>query len=132
MQRKTRTRPLHIAFELAINTYVIRCTSYNGQCFEELYLIFRKNNIEVRGVSMGYTIFSVLFFFNQNSFNHYFFKIFISFSFATRAGSPQQRQPITVGPYNLMARSTFLCGGKPEYPEKTHDFRQSVDYTLFT
>ena len=51
---------LHLS--LLSNTYVISCTSYNGQCFEELYLIFRKNNIEVRGVSMGYTIFSVLFF----------------------------------------------------------------------
>jgi hypothetical protein len=25
----------------------------------------------------------------------------------------------------------FPCGRKPEYPEKTHDFRQSVDFLLF-
>ena len=29
---------------------------------------------------------------------HFFFLLF---SFATRAGSPQQREPITVGPYYL-------------------------------
>ena len=38
---------------------------------------------------------------------------------------------------NLMALKpnspvNFPCWRKPEYPEKTHDFRQSVDYTLFT
>ena len=54
------------------------------------------------------------------------------FSFATRAGSPQQREPITVGPYYLTHPVNFPCGRKPEYPEKTHDFRQSVDYALFT
>ena len=54
------------------------------------------------------------------------------FSFATKAGSPQQREPITVGPYYLTHPVNFPCGRKPEYPEKTHDFRQSVDYTLFT
>ena len=33
-------------------------------------------------------------------------------SFATRAGSPQQREPITVGPYYLpLPLSTFLVGG---------------------
>ena len=26
----------------------------------------------------------------------------------------------------------YPCGWKSEYPEKTHHFRQSVDYTLFT
>ena len=55
---------------------------------------------------------------------------FILFSFATRAGSPQQREPITVGSYYLTHPVNFPCGRKPEYPEKTHDFRQSVDYTL--
>ena len=54
------------------------------------------------------------------------------FSFATRAGSPQQREPITVGPYYLTHSVNFPCRTKPVYPEKTHDFRQSVDYTLFT
>ena len=61
----------------------------------------------------------------------YFF-FFFNFSFATRAGSPQQREPITVGPYYLTHPVNFPCGRKPEYPEKTHDFRQSVDYALFT
>ena len=54
------------------------------------------------------------------------------FSLATGAGSPQQREPITVGPYHLSHPVNFPCGGKPEYPEKTRDFRQSVDSTLFT
>ena len=58
--------------------------------------------------------------------------IFFLFSFATRAGSPQQREPLTVGPYYLTHPVNFPCGRKPEYPEKTHDFRQSVDYTFFT
>ena len=57
---------------------------------------------------------------------------FILFIFATRAGSPQQREPITVGPYYLTHPVNFPCGRKPEYPEKTHNFRQSVDYALFT
>ena len=52
--------------------------------------------------------------------------------FATRAGSPQLREPITVGPYHLCHPVNIPCGRKPEYPQKTHDFRQSVDYTLFT
>ena len=56
----------------------------------------------------------------------------ILFSFTTRAGSPQQREPITVGPYYLSHPVNIPCGRKPEYPEKTHDFRQSVDFTLFT
>ena len=34
-------------------------------------------------------------------------------------------------PSNLTHPVNFPCGKKPEYPEKTHDFRQSVDYTLF-
>ena len=54
------------------------------------------------------------------------------FSFATKAGSPQQREPIIVGPYYLTHPVNFPCGRKPEYPEKTHDFWQSVDYTLHT
>ena len=35
----------------------------------------------------------------------------ILFSFATRAGSPQQRETITVGPYYLTPRSIFPVGG---------------------
>ena len=62
----------------------------------------------------------------------FFFILFFLFSFPTRARSPRQREPITVGPYYLTHPVNFPCGRKPEYPEKTHDFRQSVDYTLFT
>ena len=53
-----------------------------------------------------------------------------SFSFATRAGTPQQREPITVGPHYLTHRLYFPCGRKPERPEETHDFWQSVDYSF--
>ena len=53
------------------------------------------------------------------------------FNFATRAGTPQ-REPITVGPYHLTHPVYFLCGRKPECPEGTHDFRQSVGFYLST
>ena len=49
----------------------------------------------------------------------------------TRAGSPQQHMPITVGPFCLTHPVNFPCGRKPEYPEETHDFRQSVDFYSF-
>ena len=57
---------------------------------------------------------------------------FIYSSLPTGAGSPQQHVPITLGPYYLSHPVNFPCGRKPEYPEKTQDFQQSVDYTLFT
>jgi hypothetical protein len=50
----------------------------------------------------------------------------------TRAGSPQQHMPITVGPFYLTHPVNFPCGRKPEYPGETHDFRQSVDFLLFS
>ena len=53
------------------------------------------------------------------------------FSLPTKAWSPQQSEPITVGPYYLSHPVNFPCGRKPEYPEKTQDFQQSIDYTLF-
>ena len=34
--------------------------------------------------------------------------------------------------YNKNIAWQVSCGRKPEYPEKTHDFRQSVYYTLFS
>ena len=37
-----------------------------------------------------------------------------------------------VGPYYLTHAVNFPCGRKPEYPEKTNDFRQRIDYTLST
>jgi hypothetical protein len=56
---------------------------------------------------------------------------FIYLALPTRAGSPHQHMPITVGPFYLTHPVNFPCGRKPEYPGKTHDFRQSVDFTLF-
>ena len=55
---------------------------------------------------------------------------FFLFSSATGAGSPQQREPVTVSPYHLSHPVNFPCGRKPEYSEKTLDFPQSVDYNL--
>ena len=56
---------------------------------------------------------------------------FIYLALPTRAGSPQQHMPITVGPFYLTHPVNFPCGRKPEYPGKTHDFRQSVDFYSF-
>jgi hypothetical protein len=58
--------------------------------------------------------------------------LFIYLALPTRAGSPQQHMPITVGPFCLTHPVNFPCGRKPEYPEETHDFRQSVDFLLFS
>ena len=55
--------------------------------------------------------------------------LFIYLALPTTAGSPQQHMPITVGPFCLTHPVNFPCGRKPEYPEETHDFRQSVDKT---
>jgi hypothetical protein len=59
------------------------------------------------------------------------FEVFIYLALPTRAGSPQQHMPITVGPFCLTHPVNFPCGRKPEYPEETHDFRQSVDFYSF-
>ena len=56
-----------------------------------------------------------------------FIYLFIYLTSPTRAGSPQQLMPITVGPHYLTHPVNFPCGRKPEYPEKTHDLPQSVD-----
>ena len=48
-----------------------------------------------------------------------------------RKVSTQQHKPITVGLYYPNHPVNFPCGRKPDYPEKTHDFRQSVDYYSF-
>jgi hypothetical protein len=50
----------------------------------------------------------------------------------TRAGSPQQRKPITVGPFYLTHPVNFPCGRKPEYPGKTHDFGRALTFLLFS
>jgi hypothetical protein len=60
------------------------------------------------------------------------FILFIYLALPTRAGSPQQHMPITVGPFCLTHPVNFPCGSKPEYPEETHDFRQSVDFYSFS
>jgi hypothetical protein len=60
-----------------------------------------------------------------------FFFVFFYLALPTRAGSPQQHMPITVGPFCLTHPVSFPCGRKPEYPEETHDFRQSVDFYSF-
>ena len=57
--------------------------------------------------------------------------LFIYLALPARAGSPQQHMPITVGPFCLTHPVNFPCGRKPEYPEETHDFRQSVDFYSF-
>ena len=61
----------------------------------------------------------------------YLFIYFIYLALPTRAGSPQQHMPSTVGPFCLTHPVNFPCGRKPEYPEETHDFRQSVDFYSF-
>ena len=56
------------------------------------------------------------------------------FSFATRAGSPQQHMHANYcGPF-LPNPPCQLSQWKEigEYPEKAHDFRQSVDFLLFS
>ena len=70
--------------------------------------------------------------FNTKNYVHEIFFFFIYlFNFATRIGTPQQREPITVGPYHLTYPVYFPCGRKPECPKETHDFRQSVDFYSF-
>ena len=59
--------------------------------------------------------------------------IIFLFSLSIGAGSPQQREPITVGPYYLSHPVNVPCGTKPECQEKTQDFQHSIDYyTLIT
>jgi hypothetical protein len=53
------------------------------------------------------------------------FLIILFLALTTRAGSPQQHMPITVGPI-----PNPPCRRKPE-PGETHDFRQSVDFYSF-
>ena len=76
--------------------------------------------------TIAMAISSDIFFF----FNFYFLIFYLALP--TRAGSPQQHMPITVGPFCLTHPVNFPCGRKPEYPEETHDFRQSVDFLLFS
>ena len=52
--------------------------------------------------------------------------LYILFSLATGTGSPQQREPNTVGPYYLSHPVNFPCGRKSEYPEKTPTFDRAL------
>jgi hypothetical protein len=64
---------------------------------------------------------------NKSSTNFFF----IYLALPTRAGSPRQHMPITVGPFCLTHPVDFPCGRKPEYLEGTHDLRQSVGFYSF-
>jgi hypothetical protein len=68
---------------------------------------------------------------NSATYFSTFADLFIYLALPTRAGSPQQHMPITVGPFCLTHPVNFPCGRKPEYPEETHDFRQGVDFYSF-
>ena len=50
---------------------------------------------------------------------HFCCIFFLFYSALSSAGSPQQREPIAVGPYYITNLVDFPCGRKPEYPEKT-------------
>ena len=52
--------------------------------------------------------------------------LFYLFSFATRAGSPQQREPVTVGPYYLTPLSTFPVGGNRSTRRKPTTFGRAL------
>ena len=52
------------------------------------------------------------------------------FNLATRAGSPQQRQPITVGPYYLATLSTFPVGGNRSTRRKPTTFGRALTILL--
>ena len=60
-----------------------------------------------------------------NLMSLYFF-IFFLFNFATRAGSPQQREPITVAPNYLPTLSTFPVGGNRSTRRKPTTFGRAL------
>ena len=53
-------------------------------------------------------------------------KLFFLFNFATRAGSPQQREPITVAPNYLPTLSTFPVGGNRSTRRKPTTFGRAL------
>jgi hypothetical protein len=67
----------------------------------------------------------------QRSKALFYFIFFILLDLPTRAGSPQQHKPITVGPFYLTHPVNFRCGRKPEYPGKTHDFGRALTFYSF-
>ena len=75
-------------------------------------------------------VFSVLYIRYASSFRPLYIFILFYLAFTTRAGSPQQRGPITVGTYYLFHPVNFPCGRKTEYPEKTHDSAERRLYSF--
>ena len=61
----------------------------------------------------------------------FFVVFFIYLALPTRAGSPQKHMPVTVGSFCITHPVNFPFGKKPEYPEETHDFRQSLGFYSF-
>ena len=57
---------------------------------------------------------------------------FIELNYATRAGSPQQCEPVTVGPYDLTHPVNFPFGRKLEYPEHPTIFGRALTCILFS
>ena len=58
--------------------------------------------------------------------------LFIYLTSPTRAGSPQQLMPITVGPHYLPTLSTFPVGGNRSTRRKPTTFRRALTCTLLT
>ena len=56
----------------------------------------------------------------------YFYLFIYLFSFATRAGSPQQGEPVAVGPYYLTPLSTFSVGGNRSTRRKPTTFGRAL------
>ena len=95
--------------------------------------VIRSKNSKLLAISLLFEVFKFLkqiaFF---NSLKAPVLYIHVYLVLPTRAGSPQQHMPITVGPFFFLTHPVnFPCGRKPEYPEETHDFRQSVDFYSF-
>ena len=57
---------------------------------------------------------------------------FYFYSVSFYLAPPQGQVTTTAEPIAVTHPVNFPCGRKPEYAEKIHDFRQRVDYTLFT
>ncbi len=58
--------------------------------------------------------------------------LFIYLISPTRAGSPQQLMPITVGPHYLTHPVNFLVGGNRSTRRKPTTFRRALTCALFT
>jgi hypothetical protein len=70
--------------------------------------------------------------FKWNIFSEFPHILFIYlFSFANQGRVTTTAYANYCGPFYLTHPVNFPCGRKPEYPGKTHDFRQSVDFYSF-